>query len=285
MGYFNGKIINWPLLLQVLFTTLLPNYIIVSYSVTPMMNMNKKILGWLGISYDSVIFTIIFIVSVFIIPFLVHNIKWFNAESKYKEENIFLKKLMFGINSVVDYKKKRFHKSKNKNLANSSDYFQDITQPELQIANICVAITNLLIGYSEDESIKVSLISCEKNMLTSYLFISDETSSIGIDDLNNHDSTARKSMQKQKMIIIEDVHRRKTKNSFWKGVNCKIQSIIAYPICCGGKTVFVLCVTSKQKQTFKNSDEKIYQFIFEEFGRRILLESYLLEIRNKCQDI
>lgn len=285
MGYFNRKIINWPLLLQVFFTTLVPNYIIVSYSVAPMMDLNKKVLKWIGIPYDNIVFTIIFIISIFIIPFVVHNIKWFNVDSKYKEENTFLKKLMFGINSVVDYKKNRFHKSKSKNLNSSGDFFQDITQPELQIANICIAITNLLKGYTEDEKIKVSLISCENRTFTSYLFISDETSSIEIEDLNNHDTTARKSMRTQKMIIIEDVNTKKQKESFWKAENSKIKSIIAYPICCGAKTVFVLCVTSKQEQTFKNRDEKIYQFLFEEFGRRILLESYLLEIRNKCQDI
>ena len=283
MGYFNRKIINWTLFLQVFFTTLVPNYIIVSYSVPPMMELNKEFLNWIGIPYNNLAFTIIFILCIFIIPFIIHNIKWFNVDSKYKEENTFLKKLMFGINTVVDSKKNRFHKSKNKNINNSGEFFQDITQPEMQIANICTAITNLLKGYTEDERIKVSLITCRDNQFISYLFISDETSSTEITDLNTHDTTAKQSMRKQKMIVIENVDKKTKKASFWKAGNSQIKSIITYPICCGGKTVFVLCVTSKQEQTFKNSDEKIYQFIFDEFGRR--LESYLLEIRTKCQDI
>lgn len=123
MGYFNRKVVNWSLLLQVFFTTLVPNYIIVSYSVPPMMKFNKQVLNWAGISYNNNAFTIIFILSVFIVPFIVHNVKWFKRDSMYQEENIFLKKIMHGISFVVDNKKKRFHKSKNKNLNNCGDFF------------------------------------------------------------------------------------------------------------------------------------------------------------------
>ena len=42
---------------------------------------------------------------------------------------------------------------------------------------------------------------------------------------------------------------------------------------------------AKIAKTFKNDETKKYQFLLEEFSQRILLESYLLEIRNKCTDI
>lgn len=92
MGYFNKKVINWSLLLQVFFTTLIPNYIIVSYSVEPMMNWNKTVLDSWGIKYDNVTFSVIFFVCIFIIPFIIHNIKWFQTETSISEENQFLKK-------------------------------------------------------------------------------------------------------------------------------------------------------------------------------------------------
>lgn len=283
--YKNVKLINWPLLLQVFFTTLVPNYIIVSYSVSQMMDFNKSILNKVGIPYDNAIFSILFIICIFIIPFIVHNIAWFNIDIKYKEENKFLKKIMFGINSVVDTKKNRFHASKNKNISNSSLFFQEITQPEMQIANICTTIANLIKGYTDDEQIKLSLIMCRDGMFESYLYLSDESSSVEIRDMNQKPTTAKEAMRKQKMIIIEDVDKIKKKEVFWKAPNSKIKSVITYPICCGSKTVFVVCITSKQSGTFQTKNEKIYQFILEEFSRRILLESYLLEIRRKCQDI
>lgn len=61
MGYFYRKVVNWPLLLQVFFTTFIPNYIIVSYSVKPMMDWNKTVLESCGIKYDNAIFSVIFL--------------------------------------------------------------------------------------------------------------------------------------------------------------------------------------------------------------------------------
>lgn len=163
-------------------------------------------------------------------------------------------------------------------------FFRDITQPELQIANICTAVTNLFKSYIGDDKIKVSLIACKNKICESYLYISDDTSSVSIDDLNTHKTTAKSAILKQKMIVIENVNQKKKKDPFWCIGNSKIKSIIAYPICYGRETVFLICVTAKNK-SFRKKDEKRFQFIFEEFGQRILLESYLLDIRNKCQDI
>lgn len=192
---------------------------------------------------------------------------------------------MFGINSVVDTKKKRFHASKNKDISNSGDFFQEITQPEVQIANICNTITNLMKGFAEDEQIKLSLLVCQDNQFQSYLYISDESSSVEINDMNIKPTAAKETMKKQKMMIIEDVDNKKKKDVFWKAPNSKIKSVITYPISCGNKAAFVVCITSKQSGAFQVKNEKIYQFILDEFSRRILLESYLLEIRKKCQDI
>lgn len=283
--YKKIKLINWLLLLRVFFTTLVPNYIIVSYSLPLFMNFNKKILNFSGIPYNNDIFLCIFILFIFIIPFLIHNIKWFNLENKYKEENILLKKIMFGINSVVDIKKKRFHESKNKDISNSGVFFKEITQPDMQIANICSTIANLIKGYTNDEQIKLSLIMCQNEKFNSYLYISDESSSVKIKDMNQKATTARESMLKQIMIIIENVDNIKKEDVFWKAPKSKIKSVITYPICSGGKTVFVVCISSKQSDTFQKKNEKLYDFILEEFSRRILLESYLLEIRKKCHDI
>ena len=285
MGYFYRKVVNWPLLLQVFFTTFIPNYIIVSYSVKPMMDWNKTVLESCGIKYDNVIFSVIFFICVFIIPFIIHNIKWFQTETNISEENKFLKKIMHGISTVVDNKKKRFHTSKNKDLGNSGAFFQDITQPELQIANICTTITNIFKSITEENNIKLTLISCKEKHLISYSYISDDSSSVNITELDSHNTTAREAMRKQKMFIIEDVDKIKGRIPFWKTTNSKIKSLISYPICCGGNTVFVLCIAAKSAKTFKNDETKKYQFLLEEFSQRILLESYLLEIRNKCTDI
>ena len=84
-------------------------------------------------------------------------------------------------------------------------FFKEITQPELQIANICTSITNLLKGYTSDDRIKLSLITCADRKLSSYFYISDETSSIKIEELNHHNSTAKKTLEIQRMIIIENV--------------------------------------------------------------------------------
>lgn len=285
MRYFNKKVINWNLILQVFFTTFLPNYVIVSYSVKPMMDLNKSFLEFLGIEYDNVVFTVFFIIFIFIVPFIVHNIKWFQTETNLLEENKFLKRIMHGISTVVDNKKNRFHKSKNKNLEKSGAYFQEITQPEMQIANICTTVANIFKSLTDENKIKLTLISCKEKHLSSYSYMSDESSSVDILDLDTHTSTAREAMRKQKMYVIEDVERIKKENPFWKAPNSKIKSLIAYPICCGGTTVFVLCIAAKTARTFKEEESKRYSFLLEEFSQRILLESYLLEIRNKCTDI
>ena len=285
MGCFNKKIINWSLLFQVFFTTFIPNYIIVSYSVKPMMEFNKSILSCLGIKYEGVTFSVIFFLFIFILPFIIHNLKWFQNETNITKENIFLKKIMHGISTIVDSKKKRFHTSKNKDLKNSAAFFQEITQPEMQIANICTTITNIFKSITDENNIKLTLISCKDKHLISYSYLSDESSSIEISELDKHNSTARETMKKQKMIIVEDVDKIKDKVPFWKRPNSKIKSLISYPICSGGNTVFVLCITAKNPKIFKDNTIKQYQFLLDEFGKRILLESYLLEIRNQCIDI
>ena len=285
MGYFNKKVINWALLLQVFFTTVIPNYIIVSYSVPPIMAWNISVLKYLGIKYESSIFSVIFFVFIFLVPFIVHNLKWFQIENNISEENKFLKRIMHGISTVVDSKKKRFHTFKNKNLGNSGAYFQEITQPEMQIANICTTVTNIFKSITDEDKIKLTLISCKEKHLSSYSYMSDESSSVDILDLDIHNSTAREAMKKQKMFVIEDVDRITGKIPFWKAPNSKIKSLIAYPICCGASTVFVLCIAAKNARTFKKEETKKYNFLLEEFSQRILLESYLLEIRNKCTDI
>lgn len=277
----NIKLINWKRFFQIFFTTLVPNYIIASYSVPELMDWNKKILDWFNIPYNGLICSILFFALILIIPFLIHNAKWFKDESALSKENEILIKILHGISLIVNNKKKRFFNSKNKNFENSLDYYLDITQPEIQIGGICDTITNLFKSITNEDSIKLTLISCKDNKLDSYLVMPDENSSVNLDDLNNHKSTARHVMKNKKICIIEDVQNLKKSTPFWKSSNLKIKSLIAYPICCGSNTTFVMCISAKKINVFTNKDSDKYQFLLNEFSQRILLESYLLEIKNK----
>ncbi len=193
---------------------------------------------------------------------------------KRTETNTLLTKIMHGLYDFVIFKQKMYA---NLNI-NDYDLYEKYN---IKLSTICTAISCLLgravesDGLKETEiNIKLSLIECENNYLKAYLFKSDATPSTKIEELNNHDTAARRTMQTRKMMIIENVDEKKENEFFWKAENSRIKSIITYAICSGSDTLYVLCATAKQEGTFKKCNEKVYEQIFGEFGERILLENY-----------
>lgn len=283
---------DWARFISYLLTIIYPNYIIISYTVNTVKDLNVTFLKFINI-FDIILdhralFNFVFISSVFIIPGIVFSLSKIFADNKLKFVAELLSTILFSLNQVVETKRKRFLDYKIYALENNPDkehIFATITQPLQQIIKIFDGVKYSFSKICKDEDIKVSIIKCSNNKLSNYIYHSDDAPNISIEQLIQNKSTARHVISKKKPLLIQNTDKKYLLNSkpwFYKGENdiCDIKSIYCFPVKSGNQIIFIVTLTSKEPLTFRNKHKNAYDFMLNEFGSRLILESYLLDIKH-----
>ncbi|HRM91530.1 MAG TPA: hypothetical protein PLK68_13845, partial [Thomasclavelia ramosa] len=123
------------------FSTLVPNYVVLSYSIPSLKSWNLQRLSELSINFPPIVYAIIIIILTFIIPHLIQMHK----QNQEKSLSKVLSNLLGGITVVVNDKSRRFHTVIHQNehgddKMSKDEIFTTITQPKEQIHSICTAI-------------------------------------------------------------------------------------------------------------------------------------------------
>ncbi len=227
------------------------------------------------------VFNVVIIASVFVIPAISLYFEKIFISDKYAYYYKILQKILFGLDNIVESKRKRFLEfiSNQVTKKTTEEAFLTITQPGLQMVEIFNNLKHTVGSISSHENIKLSIISCENSKLINYAFHSDDKPSVDISELNEKKSTAKQALSTKKMIFISDVDKRKKGQWFYDG-NSTIKSLICFPVLCGNIVHFVVTITSKEAKAFKNSNCDIYEFILDTYCSRLLLEHYLSIIKK-----
>lgn len=187
-------------------------------------------------------------------------------------------KLLAYLQHSVDLKKKRFYKEIGKHTSGGA-IFSSITQPILQIEDLCSGLCNIFSDYYGMSDIKGTVITCRDGKLKDYLVVcGDEQPTTSIAELSRENSLVKKALNSRTICVAEEA--KKDKN-FYHPVGCNICSAICLPIFRGSDINMIVCITSKTNAAFKRSNIKQYRQIFSYFESRMLLESYLLELKSK----
>lgn len=264
----------------VLFTTLLPTVIGVICTQQTAKTWFKGFLPFdtFPFLYRPLYQVIIIITICVVIPVIftiLVELSNLNANEKLAQ---LYNKLLAYIQHSVDLKKKRFYREIGKHTSGGA-IFSNITQPILQIEDLCSGLCNILSDYCGVSDIKGTVITCRDGKLKDYLAVcGDEQPTTSISELSKGNSLAKKALGSRTICVAEEASKDK---NFYHPTGCNICSAICLPIFRGSDINMIVCMTSKTKAAFKRSNIKQYRQIFSYFESRMLLESYLLELKTK----
>lgn len=186
--------------------------------------------------------------------------------------------LLSYIQHSVNIKKKRFYQEIGKHTSNSA-IFMNITQPLLQIEDLLSGLCNLFTDYYGISDIKGTIITCKDGKLKDYLVVcGDDQPTTTILQLSRNNSLAKATLNSRKICVAEDAN---TDKNFYHPQGCIISSAVCFPIFRGSDICMIACLTSKTEYSFKRSLTEQYKQIFSYFESRMLLESYLLELKSQ----
>lgn len=174
--------------------------------------------------------------------------------------------------------------------------FNEITKPELQIAEIVRGVCELFNSLSTSTGrrktlIEVVLARVENNKLAAVeiFFPDDEPVRNSIEALNNDQSTMKVALQQKRMVVIESTKKelkKKRNRRYVAGVEDDGNtdwSLICYPIRHQptNSIPFILSIRSDEPGTFKNEHRELYKLILGRYESRISLEYSLKVIKEE----
>lgn len=260
----------------------LPNFVILSYSLSSLKAIEYKMLKALSLEWHPVAYPLIIFFLVLVLPYFIQNHK----EGKDEMKNKILTSLLSGISVVVNDKSQRFHKTihnteNTKDKISKDEIFTTITQPQEQVRIICQVIFSFFKEFVNEGNLKFILVSCSSGRFIRVINCTsaDDTSKT-LPSFLNHKTMAKDCADKKKILIMECKGDKNVQFYESRKKKSNINSMITYPICNEETTRYVLCLSSHEEFTFKNRDKKVYELILKEFGKRIILESYLNDLKN-----
>ena len=221
------------------------------------------------------------VIGFVVIPYLVTLFSGYINNSIDKKNSKILSALITHIDTIVGSKNKRFFDYCNR-LPNGcrDSVFNDITQPLLQMNEVIKNIVSYFEYITNDHTIKCSLLRVKNSVNFEYFICLDGEPTTDIVVINNDKSTASICVRDHKIIVVENTCAKNAKFKHSFGSNSTHKSIICFPVSKGPNIAYVISITSKNENTFRKKDEKIYEFVLEQFGKRLILETYLSSIKE-----
>jgi hypothetical protein len=266
-----------------LLTMALPSLVMMFYSIPRFRLFTINIFSGIGIKEFIKKIEIPIVISAYLIIPLLTTLIHFNFKSKDSNTNEnFLSALVSHIDTILGSKNKRFYDFVRQNKATDPiNVFREITQPIIQKTEVVKNIASFFSFFCNDHTVKVSLLRIIENNTIDYFISLDGEPATDIEILNNKKSTAKYCLEEKKTILVEDTERRNVKFMPNIGDTSNTKSIICHPILKGSSIKYIICITSRNKNSFLKKNLKRFQYALEQFSKRIVLESYLDEIKER----
>jgi putative methionine-R-sulfoxide reductase with GAF domain len=126
-----------------------------------------------------------------------------------------------------------------------------------------------------------SFYTVAKNNTIDYFIWLDGEHTTEIEMLNNKKSTAKHCLEAKGMIFVENTEKKNAKFIPNTSNISNTKSIICYPVLKGPKIKYIICITSRTKNSFIKENQKKYQYALNQFSKMIILETYLDEIKER----
>lgn len=217
---------------------------------------------------------IILIVCIAIPCFIIASIEN-NSFKENKSGYDTLLNLLTDIDDVVDEKRNRFKRVREKMPKSDATIFKSITKPLEQIARQSKALCDVM-RYITNDLLKSTTFYVNDNRIVRSLAVIGESDIKSDINKLNKKSIAREVLNSGKCILENDIE--KSKHAFYSPKGSTIQSIFVYPVFEGSDIRFLLCFTSKNKNAFNAKDVEKYSTIITEFTKRMLLEWHLFHL-------
>ena len=262
-------------------TTLYPNLVIILYSFQEIRDAFSAYIKARNLSAYISLINIAVIVSLFIVPGIIYYVINRVDVGKMQLKRKVMNETLSGIENIMRAKKERFNAINNERQRNvrETNVFRKVTQPRLQILEIFKNSVDVFRKVCENTSIKGSLIECQNNEIKHYFAQTDINPGINIDELKRYNTTARYVLQTKELGIVEDTRYPEKVPYYKKSKKCK--SIMCFPVVDGENVIFIISFTASSYGCFKEKMREHYHFIFNEFGSRLILENYLLQLKRR----
>jgi hypothetical protein len=261
----------------------LPSLVVMFYSIPEFRLLVINALSNIGAKeFIKKIEMPIVILVYLIIPLLTYVWR-FNSKSKNNNTIVnFLTTLISHIDTILDFKNTRVFDfiSEHKTL-DPTKGFKEITQTIVQKTKIVGNIASFFSRFCEDNTVKVSLLRVAKDNTINYFIWLDGEPATEIEILNNKKSTAKHCLETKKTILVEDTEKKNVKFIPNTGNASNTKSIICYPVIKGPKIKYIICITSRHKNSFIKENLEKYQYALDQFSKMIILETYLDENKER----
>jgi hypothetical protein len=266
-----------------LLTMALPSLVMMFYSVPGFRLFTTNILSVMGIKEYIKKIEIPIVILVYLVIPLLTRLVYFYFKSKNSDTNEnFLTVLISHIDTILGSKNKRFYDFVRHNeTIYPTDVFREIAQPIIQKTEIVKNIASFFSFFCNDHTVKVSLLWIDEANTIDYFIWLDGEPATDIKILNNKKSTAKYCLEEKKTILVEDTEKRNVKFMPNIGNTSNTKSIICHPVLKGSNIKYIICITSRNRNSFTGKNLKRFQYALEQFSKRIVLESYLDEIKEK----
>ena len=255
------------------------------YGIPPLKMWIKKVLtNFEMMDFVSNWKDVFILILLVVIPLITQIIKRCRKDSLTPDRNKLFAYLLTHINTIIEAKKKRFSEN-SVNCCNvtKGKIFDSITQPRSQMTEIIKNTACFFEKMYNIKSVMPSLLYTEDMKKIDYFIYFEAEHKTGSNDLSDGKSTAMTSIKTGEIQIIEDTEK---KDINFKHPSCgktKIKSLICYPVeLCENKR-YIICLTSKEKNSFKESLKSEYVIVLEEFATRIMLEYYLFKMKESAK--
>lgn len=261
-----------------------PAYIALSYRIDEIMAFNIGSLDTFGmLKFATEHKTKLVIFIAFIIPLFFTFLKRLIEEQADERKETFHRqmydvsgKIFVVLNDVLTIKRKAVLNclTIKEKTPGTEIKLNDVIKPTEQMSKIFEGFMYIFKKITDNDHIKVSIIECKDQKMSKYLYKSDDDARTDIEELNEKRSTARQCCAKKRLVIYDSTANLIRRHWFY-GDKARIKSIMSYPVMSGKKILYVISVTSKVENTFKEKERKKYELIFEQLSYRLMLESYL----------
>lgn len=202
-----------------------------------------------------------------------------------------------GFNALVDAKTKRFDSEYKKYEAagsiSSEEIFAQITKPDQQIILLTELIHLFFVTTNPKIKFKVRVVDIEKNKVKDWFYYAPKNCQprTPISILKKPDSSISACLKKKSMLIIEDIVKESSKPKGRRyvmshGDDEETGSLLCFPVFHEPTRCYPYVITvSTNIAFFRNTRKDFYNWLFNQFARRIQLEHTLLLLKETTQHV
>jgi len=267
----NGRLVNF-LVVQYLLSVSVPAFIGLFYTVKP---IKKAVISFLECHnfYDLLKKNEVLIVIVFciIIPFLITLYHYKKQKPYIDKDYIDLQWLLRYVDDILEQEANCYYQ-----YPQLGKEFIKYIRPDIQLLEIKKSLTAYFREIYSDATILTDLFSVKDNKFK-YEY-NDEPTQTSIEVVNKPESTASTALKRKRIVTVSDTTKKRA--NFVHDNARDIKSIICFPVIEKSCVVYMISVSSLNKDVFNKNNEIKNKYALDIFAKRIKLQMYIKKIKG-----